>query len=280
LIWHSGEIMPDDSLRISVLDRTFEHGLGIFETLRTWNGHPTLLERHLDRMKRSARELGLSVDPSHLPDAPAADKLIKANQASLTSGHDVRLRITVSGGSSDPARWQCVAWMSVSALPPQLRESGAFITHEATVIEDDPLARHKTLNYWRKRLGQERAAACGSDDALYLTPAGLICETSRANIFLIEGGRLHTPSADGPLLPGVMRTVVIEHAQRMGLGVVLEPLPRERIATADEAFLTNSVRGMLPIARLPNRQLPAPGPVTRQLWAEIVPWLETGGTTP
>ena len=50
--------------------------------------------------------------------------------------------------------------------------------------------------------------------------------------------------------------------------------------TADEAFLTSSLRGMLPIARLLDRELPAPGPMTRRLWAEILPWLESGGTIP
>ena len=59
MIWVHGEIVPDDALGISVLDRTFEHGLGLFETFRTWNGHATLLDRHLDRLTRSAHELGL-----------------------------------------------------------------------------------------------------------------------------------------------------------------------------------------------------------------------------
>ena len=279
MIWVRGTLVADKTLQVSVLDRTFEHGLGLFETLRTWNGHPTLLERHLDRMKRSGLELGLPLDPSHLPDAQAVRELIEANHASGTSDHDVRLRITISGGRSDTANSESAVWMSVSPLPPPIRESAAVIRSEAIVTEDDPLARHKTLNYWRKRLAQEQAAACGSDDALFLTPAGLICETSRANIFLLVGRRLHTPSADGPLLPGIMRGAVIEQAQRIGLDVVVEPLPRERITTADEAFLTNSVRGMIPIGRLLDRDLPAPGPVTRDLWTEILPWLESGGTT-
>ena len=110
--------------------------------------------------------------------------------------------------------------------------------------------------------------------------AGLICETTRANIFLVKRGDCTRPGTDGPLLPGVMRAVVIECAMRLGIDVVVEPLPRERIATADEAFLTNSVRGMLPIARLMDRELPSPGPVTKQLWDEILPWLQSGGTTP
>jgi branched-chain amino acid aminotransferase len=281
MIWSRGRIISDDALQISVLDRTLEHGLGLFETLRTWNGHPTLLERHLERIARSARELGLSLDPADLPNARAARELIEANREALPPGVDVRLRITLSGGRSNSAvPGGSVVWMSAASLPLALRSSGASITLACQVSEDDPLARHKTLNYWRKRLAQEQAVTCGSDDALCLTASGLICETTRANIFLVAKGRLHTPGNNGPLLPGVMRALVIEHAKRIGIDVVLEPLPRHCIATADEAFLTNSVRGMLPIATLMDRELPSPGPMTKRLWDEILPWLQSGGSTP
>jgi branched-chain amino acid aminotransferase len=279
LIWYRGEIIPDDALRISVLDRTFEHGLGLFETFRTWNGQPTLLSLHLERMQCSARELGLALEPAQLPDVAAVFRLLEASRVSLTSDRDVRFRVTLSGGCVITVASSSTIWMTAGSLPPS-RQSGAIITPTRQVTEDDLLARHKTLNYWRKRIAHTQAAPLGSDDVLFVTPAGLICETSRANIFLIEGRRLSTPDLDGPLLPGIMRMVVVELAARIGLEVVQEPLPFDRIATADEAFLTSSVRGVLPIARLVDRELPSPGPVTGQLWTAVSSWLESGGTTP
>ncbi len=78
MIWTRGEIIPDEALRISVLDRTFEHGLGLFETFRTWNGHATLLDRHLERMRRSADELGLPLYTGDLPDFGAVVRLKQA----------------------------------------------------------------------------------------------------------------------------------------------------------------------------------------------------------
>ena len=72
--------------------------LGLFETFRTWNGHTTLLHRHLERLLHSARELGLPLESSQLPDSAAVFQLIEANRASLTPGQDVRLRLTLSGG--------------------------------------------------------------------------------------------------------------------------------------------------------------------------------------
>jgi branched-subunit amino acid aminotransferase/4-amino-4-deoxychorismate lyase len=223
--------------------------------------------------------LGLPLEQVQLPDAQAVFDLIEANRAFLTPAHDVRLRITLSGGLAGEPASESVLWMTAGRLPPPIRESGAFITFNWPVVADDFLAKHKTLNYWRKQITQGHAAGCLSDDVLFVTPAGLVCETSRANIFLVDGGRLSTPGADGPLLAGVMRGVVLERAKLLGLDVVCGPLPRERIATADEAFLTNSVRGMLPIARLLDRELPSPGPVTRQLWSDVSQWLESGGKT-
>jgi branched-chain amino acid aminotransferase len=278
MIWVQDRVVPDDDFRISVLDRTFEHGLGLFETLRTWNGHPSLLVRHVERMQRSAGELGLPLEPAQLPNAQAVVDLIEANRLALLPGQDIRLRITLSGGLSTTPAPKTVLWMTAGPLPPPVRESGIVIAQTIQVTDDDLLAKHKTLNYWRKRIAQARAAASGSDDVLCLTPAGFLCETCRANIFLVEGGRLCTPDLDGPLLPGVMRAVVLERACRIGIEVSEAPLPLERVRTADEAFLTSTLRGILPIARLLDRELPAPGTVTRQLWCELLPWLESGGT--
>jgi branched-subunit amino acid aminotransferase/4-amino-4-deoxychorismate lyase len=280
MIWVDGRIVSDQSLKVSALDRTFEHGLGLFETLRTWNGHPTLLDRHVQRIQRSARDLGLPLDVGQLPDARAVCDLIAASRPSLPSGQDVRLRLTLSGGLATMPPSASVLWMTVGPLPPRVRESGAVVTQTMQVAPDDPLARHKTLNYWRKRMAHARALEAGSDEVLCVSPDGRILEATRSNVFLLEGRRLCTPGLDGALLPGVMRRLVLDRAFRLEIEIEDGPLPLERVDTAGEAFLTSSVRGMLPIGRLMSAELPAPGPVTRQLWNDILPWLESGGTTP
>ncbi len=92
MIWVRGQIVADQALQVSVFDRTFEHGLGLFETFRTWNGHPSLLERHLERLWRSARELKLPLGAEALPDVRGVFELIEANRDSLAPRQDVRLR--------------------------------------------------------------------------------------------------------------------------------------------------------------------------------------------
>ncbi len=277
MLWVRGELVSDDALTVSALDRTFEHGLGLFETLRTWNGHATLLDRHLERMRRSAQELGLPLEHSQLPDARAVAELVAASRNFLPAELDARLRIALSGGLAPSPSSGSVLWMSAAPLPPSIRDGGAIITCSIEVSRSDPLARHKTLNYWGKRIAYERAQQAGEDDVLCMTSDGIICETSRSNIFLVKGERLETPALAGPLLPGIMRGLVIERARSLGLEVVEELVPVERIETADEAFLTNAVRGIVPVERLMDFGFPAPGQVTLKIWKDVRAWLESGG---
>ncbi len=279
MLWARGELVPDDALLVSALDRTFEHGLGLFETFRTWNGHATLLDRHLERLSASAHALGLPLEPGQFPDFRAVADLIAASRDVVPAGQDARVRITLSGGLATTPPSGSLLWMTASPLPCSHEKPGAIITQSFEVVSDDPLARHKTLNYWRRRIAHAAAVAGGSDETLCVTHDGLICEASRSNIFLVEGRRLLTPSLDGPLLPGVMRRLVLERAARLGFQVEEVSLPIERARGANEAFLTNSVWGVLPIAALIGVELPAPGPATGQLWSDVLAWLESGGST-
>ena len=293
MIWVRGEVVPDEALQVSVLDRTFEHGLGLFETFRTWNGRATLLDRHRERMRRSAQELGLVLDTDDLPDVLAVGRLLaiearmepRPPEATRTEPRppetDRRLRIVLSGGRASGLHTadRSTVWMSAGPLPPPAAGEGVRILRSILADPDDPLARYKTLNYWRRRIEQGRAAEEGADEVLCVTPDGQICEGTRTNLFLVRGGILMTPGTDGPLLDGVMRRVVIEQARGLGIEVSEGPVPLDAIDAADEAFLTNSVRGMLPVARLLRAGFTATGPVTRLLWDRILPWLGSGGTT-
>ncbi len=278
MIWVAGRIIPDEALSISVLDRTFEHGLGLFETLRTWSGHPTLLDRHLARLTRSAGELGLPLDRSTLPDARSVADLLAAGEGA----GDALLRITLTGGTS--AGGGGIVWMQARPLPPPTRAGGAIVeTRGWTVAPDDPLARHKSLNYWGRRLAYERAREGDhADEGLGVTEGdGCVREGSRTNLFLIRGGTLATPNLCGRIVPGIMRGVVLEHARRAGLVAEERPIPLDLLPEADEIFLTNSVRGILPVAGLVGGlRRWSDRPITGRLWAEILPRLHRGVLTP
>lgn len=274
LIWCDGQILPADAPGVPFHDRSLQHGLGLFETLRTWHGQPVLLDRHLTRLKRSAEQLGLGLEPEQMPE-PA--DLIALIQASGLSG-DARLRLTLSAGPASRTPGQL--WAEAGPLPPPPPSEGQILLQgpdpEAAtwpVFASDPLARHKTLNYWGKRLAHEAAQALGNTESLSRTPDGRFWEGSRTNLFVVASGRLVTPPTTGPLLPGVMRAVVLERAHALGLPIEEPPLTLDDLLGADEWFLTNALRGMLPVARVRDQERVSPGPITARLQVELDTWL-------
>lgn len=270
MIWVAGRIVGDDELSVSVLDRTFEHGLGLFETLRTWNGRAVLLTQHLERLRHSAHALGLPIDPAAVPDETAVEALLRAINAET----DVVLRLTLSGGRS-PADGSML-WMRAMPLPPPLthREGAMVSIGDWPILESNLLARHKCLNYWERRLAYDRARKLGFDEALSTSSHGTIWEGSRTNVFIVQGESLLTPSLSGPIVPGIMRRLVMELAKSLPLMVsATDSLSYQRLHGIREVFLTNSVRGIVPVGRatvydnnaVRSHCWPAPGPWTQRL---------------
>jgi branched-subunit amino acid aminotransferase/4-amino-4-deoxychorismate lyase len=268
MIWVRGRMVPDDALTVSVLDRTFEHGLGLFETLCTRDGRAPLLDRHLARLTRSARELSIPLDEADLPDANAVAALLEAEG----EPGDRMLRMTLSGGLSDAGGSRL--WMRSAPLPPPIGHGGAVVdVGPWRVVRHDPLARHKALNYWSRRLAYESTRRLGFDEVLSVAPGSTIWEGSRTNVFVLHGSTLTTPSKEGPIVPGVMRGLVLELADRIPLRPQeTEGLGRKDLASADEVFLTNSVRGIIPVARVMESEhrhkvgeWPGPGRWTKDL---------------
>jgi branched-chain amino acid aminotransferase len=277
MIWVKGEILPDDALRIPASDRTFEHGLGLFETLRTWRGRPTLLGAHRARMLKSAEALAIPIDPDHFPDERAVAQLLEAEGLA----DDRVIRITATGGSHSIGS---VVWMRSRRLErPDGKPSVRVALGPWSIDHDDPLARHKTLNYWSRRIALEAASRRGFDETLGRTSGEGYAEGSRTNLFVIRGRELTTPSLDAPILPGVMRGLVLDLARALPC-VIREVGGYERpdFEAADEVFLTNSVRGIVPVERAEAAgtgavfEWPAPGPLTRTLQAALGDRLNPG----
>jgi len=266
-VWVGGRVVPASTLAIPVADRTFEHGLGLFETLRTYDGRPALLDRHLARLLRSAEELGIPVRPGSLPDRAAVEALRRADRAD----GDVLMRITASGGL--PLDLPATVWLRLGPLPPSVKPGGIVVAPGRLVDPAEPLARHKTLNYWPNRLTLERSDA---DECLSRDDSGWLWEGCRGNLFLARKALVQTPPLDGPVLPGIMRAIVLERARASGFEVVEARLRLEDLDRSDEVFFTNSLRGIVPASRTWSRDYPAPGPVAHRLSVELARWIDSG----
>lgn len=244
VVWHQGRIRESSEIRVDLADPVFEHGLGLFETFRSWNDRAPLLTRHLERLARSSAELGLApLAESDLPTAESVRALL--GRAGLA---DARLRITRTSGSSSlaPKLWlRCDPLVSSAS-----RIAYTLIECPWRIDRRDPLTQYKTLNYWQRRRAFEFAQGQNADEALLFDVNGNPCEGSRANLFLIVGSTLVTPPLSGPIVPGIMRAVVTETARAEGWHVEERNLDAHDFERASEVFLTNSVRGIMPVGQI------------------------------
>ena len=281
-VWVDGHVQPADATHLSVFDRGFQLGDGVFETLRARAGRVTELQEHVARLRGSAEGLGIQLpgDIGALVERGIAD-LLAAESLDGADG-DASIRITVSRGAfhgrgllppgEDVAPTVAIQVWPVSAPPAGHLEQGIHLASSAVRRDpQNPLAMLKTTSradYVYARLEARRA---GADDALFMTIDGLISEATSANIFLVRRTasdvlELATPALDCAILPGTTRSWLLGWAERVGLRPAEAWLTPRDLATADEAFVSSSVAGILPVTRFDGRDIGTgrPGPWTRR----------------
>ncbi|WP_326764581.1 aminodeoxychorismate lyase [Streptomyces sp. NBC_01591] len=254
-IWVNGELHDAEDARVSVLDHGLTVGDGIFETVRTVDGRPFALTRHLDRLTRSARGLGLP-DPDLDEVRRACADVIDANPMALG-----RLRITYTGGLSplgsdrgDAGPGLVVALGEAARRP----DTTAVITVPWTRNERGALTGLKTTSYAENVVALARAHEHGASEALFANTAGQLCEGTGSNVFVVLDGQLHTPPVASGCLAGITRALAVEWT-----GAQETDLPFDILERAEEIFLTSTLRNVQAVHRVDDRELPgAPGPVT------------------
>ena len=286
-VWVNGAVQPAGGTHLSVFDRGFQLGDGLFETLRARAGHVTELAEHLARLRRSAEGLAIAL-PVDLETGVArgvADLL--AVEGLDGPDADASIRITVSRG----------AWSSRGLLPPESVVLAATIVIQVWPVEppaeghlelglslvvsevrrdpSNPVVSLKTTSradYVYARLEARRA---GAEDAVFLTMSGHLSEATTANIFLVRAARdgateLATPALDCAILPGTTRSWLLRWAAGVGLRPVEGWLTPDELAAASEAFISSSVAGVLPVTRFNGHPIGdgRPGPWTRRARAD------------
>ena len=273
-VWIDGDLRPADGLHLSAFDRAFQLGDGVFETLRARAGRPTELAEHLARLRRSAAGLDIALAPTVEADLTAAITALLASEGLDGPNGDASVRITVSRGTvagrgllpAEHANPTIVvqAWPVVPAPAGHLEQGLRLVASAVRRDPANPIAALKTTSradYVYARLEARRA---GADDALFLTVDGRLSEATSANVFLVRGSELATPSLDCAILPGTTRTWILRWGAAAGLTPFEGSLLPSDLAAADEAFLCSSVAGILPVTRFQGRPIGTglPGPWT------------------
>jgi branched-chain amino acid aminotransferase len=288
-VWIDGRLAPADALHLSAFDRGFQLGDGIFETLRATAGRPTELDEHLARLRGSAAGLEIELPAALETDiAHGIAALLEAEELAGADG-DASIRITVSRGvaaargllpaGEGPATILIQAW---PVTPPPARHLEAGLQLVASTVRRDPaspLAALKTTSRADFVYARLEARRAGADDALFLTIDGHLSEATSANLFLVRGAELSTPSLDCAILPGTTRTWILRWAVGAGLDVTEAQLTAADLSSADEAFLCSSVAGILPVTRFGGAPIGSgrPGPWTRRARAAREAFIRGGG---
>lgn len=290
----NGQMLDDSQALVSSQDAGFQHAVGLFETMFATHGKVFRLDQHLDRLKRSAAELGLAADMATAP-------LVEAIQQTLTANEleDARLRLTVTAGTlsmlkSDDGedalkviQTVCVQASEPTAFAPGYFDQGVRVRlYGQGANPFDITAGHKTLNYWARLRSLRQAAASDCGEAIWLSVTNHLASGAVSNIMLIKDGELLTPIARGeekpealpaPVLPGITRQAVIDAAEAQGITVKKQMLSIEDLLEADEVFLTNSNWKVLPVVAVEQKDIAdgKVGPITQSLRQAVLAMVES-----
>jgi len=294
-VWIDRELRPAGEPHLSVFDRGFQLGDGIFETLRARGGHVTELAEHVARLHRSAAGLAIELAPDIADVLEAGIAELLAAEQLAGPDADASIRITVTRGE----------WASRGLLPPvgerlrptiviqtwpvapppsgHLEDGLALVTSAVRRDPQNPIVTLKTTSRADYVFARLEARAAGSDDALFLTVSGHLSESTTANVFLVRRSadgvlELATPSLECAILPGTTRSWLLRWAGTVGLRPVEDWLTPDELATADEAFVCSSVAGILPVTRFNGHPIGGgrPGPWSARARADRERFIREG----
>lgn len=246
-------------------DRGLAFGDGVFETIGVRGGEPEHLDRHLERLAEGMTRLGIRP----IPAGPLKEEALAISAGSPRAV----LKIIVTRGSggrgyapgaSQRPRRILVLGPWRGRPEPEYEQGAAVRWCETRLALNPALAGIKHLNRLEQVLARLEWDDADIAEGLVRDTEGRVVEATAANLFLVEQGRLVTPDLSQCGVAGIMRALVMESARRDGLQVLCETVRPDRVDSADELFLTNSLIGVLPVRRLDRQSFPV-GPVTRRL---------------
>ena len=277
LVYINGEFFPQSEAKVSVLDRGYLYGDGVFEGIRGYNGRIFRLDQHLERLYRGAKAIALEV-----PLAPEELRDVVLETVRRNDVHDCYVRVVVSRGQGDlgldprschtPATVVVIA-STISLYPLEAYERGleivTCVTRRNLVAAVNP--EIKSLNYLNNILARIEACRAGAEEGLMLNHLGYVAEATGDNVFVWREGVLITPPAHVGILEGITRQVVLELAQEMELPAREDMLTLYQVYTADECFLTGTAAEIAPVSRVDGRMIGdgRPGPITKRLMARF-----------
>ncbi len=270
----NGRISGDRDAVISVFDHGFLYGEGIYETMRTYHGRVFLYDRHVRRLRNSARMIVLDIP---FTDDELAAQIRETMAAASLDGAEAYIRVLVTRGVGDLTYDPEATPRSsiVIIVKPHVDPPSEAYAHGVRAVIVDVVRNHpdtvnpmiKSNNLMNSALAMQEAIRRGGFEGIMRNYRGELSECTTSNLFIVRGGAALTPPLTAGLLPGITREFLFEVGKDVGVDVREQVLRDEDLFGADEAFLTSTTREALPIVTVDDTTIGngKPGPVTREL---------------
>jgi branched-chain amino acid aminotransferase len=256
----NGTTYLEHDLCISAFDRGFTLGDGVFETILVFDGRIPFFSYHWKRLAESTLWLGIPLPFDKHSLLKMMNQLTLDNQCMTGQGG---LRLTVTRGVSERGlilSGECKPTYVLQCfrLPAKAVESMSASIVNTRRNEHSLSSRIKSISYLDNVLAKQEAAQKGFDEAFLLNSQGSLAEGATTNVFIVLNGCIITPRVEDGALPGVMRSVILHRALEKGIEIQTRTITPEMLYAAEEIFITNALRGVVPIHQLDDKMFLKP----------------------
>jgi aminodeoxychorismate lyase len=265
IVFLNGEFVPEDQAVVSVNDRSFLYGDGLFETLRIVHGRPFRMAQHLERLVRGADFLKIKLPFTPKEIHKFAEQLVAKNEMG-----EAVLRVTLSRGVgprgySPKGAEHPVLVMTLHPTPPldQVIE-WSLVTSSFRIPASDPVSSFKTTSKLLNIMARAEAEEKGADEALIINTNGEVAETTSGNLFWVYQDKICTVPTGRGVLPGITRAVVLEICQVLELETNKRVIKPEALRNSQGIFVSQSVFGIVPVTSFDGLPV-TPSPLVDQI---------------
>ncbi|MEH7886633.1 aminodeoxychorismate lyase [Bacillus sp. JJ1609] len=256
-VYINGQFAKKEEVMISPFDHGFLYGLGVFETFRIYNGHPFLLDDHLERLNAGMKMLNIEA-------AFTREEVLKIlNELLAKNGYShAYIRFNVSAGNGEIGlQTESYTQPNVIVFSKPLPAPEVMAEKKAILLEinrntPEGGERLKSHHYLNNVLAKRETGNTPDMEGVFLTKEGFLSEGIVSNVFWYKDGILFTPAVETGILNGITRRFVIALAREAGLTVREGFYKKEEAEAADEMFLTNSIQEIVPVTSFSGTDYP------------------------
>jgi 4-amino-4-deoxychorismate lyase len=256
-IYINGQFAKKEEVVISPFDHGFLYGLGVFETFRVYNGHPFLLDDHLERLNEGMRMLNIDATFTREDVLQILQDLLAKNGFS-----DAYIRFNVSAGNGEIGlQTESYTKPNIIIFSKPLSPAGEMAEKKTVLLNikrntPEGAERLKSHHYLNNVLAKREVGNELNKEGIFLTEEGYLSEGIVSNIFWFKEGILYTPDIATGILNGITRRFVIALARKAGVRVREGFYNKEEAESAEEIFLTNSIQEIVPVTDFSGKAFP------------------------